>query len=155
MILVIGHALAKPDTLQAMLAISVEHVLRSRAEPGCISHEVTTDAQQPLRLTFVERWSDMGALQALLPRGCVARLRQGAGGHGRRHAGDPRLRVAGDRPVGGPREGLIFTSRLRPSRACPLCEQLSKIALDRMENAGIPCASSARAPVLPSSPSED
>ncbi|CAA2107279.1 putative quinol monooxygenase [Variovorax paradoxus] len=64
MILVIGHALAKPDTLQAMLAISVEHVLRSRAEPGCISHEVTTDAQQPLRLTFVERWSDMGALQA-------------------------------------------------------------------------------------------
>ncbi|SEJ51817.1 Quinol monooxygenase YgiN [Variovorax sp. OK605] len=63
MILVIGHALAKPDTLQAMLAISVEHVLRSRAEPGCISHEVSTDAQQPLRLTFVERWSDMAALQ--------------------------------------------------------------------------------------------
>lgn len=63
MILVIGHALAKPDTLQAMLAISVEHVLRSRAEPGCISHEVTTDVQQPLRLTFVERWSDMAALQ--------------------------------------------------------------------------------------------
>jgi quinol monooxygenase YgiN len=36
MILVIGHALAKPDTLQAMLAISTEHVLRSRTEPGCI-----------------------------------------------------------------------------------------------------------------------
>ncbi|WP_418119835.1 putative quinol monooxygenase [Variovorax sp. 350MFTsu5.1] len=64
MILVIGHALAKPDTLQAMLAISTEHVLRSRSEPGCISHEVSTDAQEPLRLTFVERWSDMGALQA-------------------------------------------------------------------------------------------
>ena len=64
MILVIGHALAKPDTLQAMLSISVEHVLRSRAEPGCISHEVSTDAQDPLRLTFVERWSDMPALQA-------------------------------------------------------------------------------------------
>ncbi|KQX39754.1 putative quinol monooxygenase [Variovorax sp. Root434] len=63
MILVIGHALAKPDTLQAMLAISTEHVLRSRAEPGCISHEVATDAQEPLRLTFVERWSDMAALQ--------------------------------------------------------------------------------------------
>ena len=64
MILVIGHALAKPDTLQAMLAISTEHVQRSRAEPGCISHEVTTDALLPLRLTFVERWSDMAALQA-------------------------------------------------------------------------------------------
>ncbi|MCY1511066.1 Antibiotic biosynthesis monooxygenase [compost metagenome] len=64
MILVIGHALAKADTLQAMLAISVEHVLRSRGEPGCISHDVTTDVQDPLRLTFVERWSDMAALQA-------------------------------------------------------------------------------------------
>lgn len=64
MILVIGHALAKPDTLQAMLAISTEHVLRSRAEPGCISHEVSADVQEPLRLTFVERWSDMDALQA-------------------------------------------------------------------------------------------
>jgi quinol monooxygenase YgiN len=64
MILVIGHALAKPDTLQAMLAISTEHVLRSRAEPGCISHEVSSDALLPLRLTFVERWSDMAALQA-------------------------------------------------------------------------------------------
>ena len=64
MIVVIGHATAKPDTLQAMLAISVEHVLRSRAEPGCISHEVTTDVQEPLRLTFVERWADMAALQA-------------------------------------------------------------------------------------------
>ena len=64
MILVIGHALAKPDTLQAMLAISTEHVLRSRAEPGWISHEVSTDVQEPLPLTFVERWSDMDALQA-------------------------------------------------------------------------------------------
>ena len=64
MILVIGHALAKADTLQAMLAISVEHVLRSRAEPGCISHDVTTDVQDPLQLTFVERWSDIAALQA-------------------------------------------------------------------------------------------
>lgn len=64
MILVIGHAMAKAETLQAMLAISVEHVLRSRTEPGCISHEVTTNVQQPLRLTFVERWSDMAALKA-------------------------------------------------------------------------------------------
>ena len=64
MILVIGQALAKPDTLQAMLSNSVEHVERSRAEPGCISHEVSTDAQVPLQLTFVERWSDMDALRA-------------------------------------------------------------------------------------------
>jgi quinol monooxygenase YgiN len=64
MILVIGHAVAKAETLQAMLAISTEHVLRSRSEPGCISHEVSVDVEQPLRLTFVERWSDMAALKA-------------------------------------------------------------------------------------------
>ena len=63
MILVIGHALAKADTKDEMLRLSVEHVLRSRAEPGCISHEVSVDVQQPLRLTFVERWADIAALQ--------------------------------------------------------------------------------------------
>jgi quinol monooxygenase YgiN len=33
-------------------------------EPGCLSHEVSRDVQQPLRFVFVERWSDMAALQA-------------------------------------------------------------------------------------------
>lgn len=64
MILVIGHATARPDTADDMLRLSIEHVLRSRAEPGCISHEVSRDALQALRLTFVERWADMAALQA-------------------------------------------------------------------------------------------
>lgn len=63
MILVIGHATARADTVDEMLRLSVEHVLRSRAEPGCISHEVSRDAGNPLRLTFVERWADMAALQ--------------------------------------------------------------------------------------------
>lgn len=63
MILVIGHATARADTVDEMLRLSIEHVLRSRAEPGCISHEVSRDAQNPLRLTFVERWADMAALQ--------------------------------------------------------------------------------------------
>src|ERR1700741_5213365 len=63
MILVIGHATARADTVDEMLRLSIEHVLRSRAEPGCISHEVSRDAQNPLRLTFVEPWADMAALQ--------------------------------------------------------------------------------------------
>jgi len=63
MILVIGHVTARGDTIDELLRISIEHVLRSRAEPGCISHEVCRDAQNPLRLTFVERWADMAALQ--------------------------------------------------------------------------------------------
>jgi len=62
MILVIGHVTARSDTIDELLRISVEHVLRSRSEPGCLSHEVSRDAQNPLRLTFVERWADMPAL---------------------------------------------------------------------------------------------
>lgn len=63
MIIVTGHAIAREDTDEAMQRLSVEHVLRSRAEPGCISHEVTRDVQQPRRFVFVERWTDMAALQ--------------------------------------------------------------------------------------------
>jgi len=64
MIIVTGHVIARPDTQEAVEQLAVEHVLRSRAEPGCMSHEVSRDVQQPLRFVFVERWNDMAALQA-------------------------------------------------------------------------------------------
>lgn len=64
MIIVTGHAVARQDTEDAVERLAVEHVLRSRAEPGCVSHEVSRDVLQPLRFVFVERWSDMAALQA-------------------------------------------------------------------------------------------
>lgn len=64
MIIVTGHVIARKDTEAAVEQLAVEHVLRSRAEPGCISHEVSRDVQQPLRFVFVERWSDLAALQA-------------------------------------------------------------------------------------------
>nr|WP_295767967.1 putative quinol monooxygenase [Rhodoferax sp.] len=63
MILVTGSATARADAEEEMQKISVEHVLRSRTEPGCISHEVSRDVQEPRRFVFVERWSDMAALQ--------------------------------------------------------------------------------------------
>lgn len=64
MIIVTGHVIARNDTEEAVERLAVEHVLRSRTEPGCISHDVSRDVQQPLRFVFVERWSDMAALQA-------------------------------------------------------------------------------------------
>lgn len=64
MIIVTGHVIARPDTQEAVEQLAVEHVLRSRAEPGCMSHEVSRDVQQPLRFVFVERWENMAALQA-------------------------------------------------------------------------------------------
>ena len=64
MIIVTGHAIAREGADEAMQKLAVEHVLRSRTEPGCVSHEVSRDVQQPDRFLFVERWQDMAALQA-------------------------------------------------------------------------------------------
>ena len=47
-----------------MRRLSLEHVRRSRAEPGCVEHGVYVDAENPLRLHFFERWADAAALKA-------------------------------------------------------------------------------------------
>lgn len=38
------------------------HVARSRKEPGCLTHDVYRDPENPQRLIFVEQWSDQAAL---------------------------------------------------------------------------------------------
>jgi quinol monooxygenase YgiN len=63
MIIVTGAVIARPETFEALLEASLAHVHRSRLEPGCISHEVLIDAENPMRLTFLERWTDFEALQ--------------------------------------------------------------------------------------------
>jgi quinol monooxygenase YgiN len=64
MIIVTGSILAGPDSLDDLLALSLEHVRRSRAEPGCVSHAVHRDAENPLRLVFLEEWADRASLAA-------------------------------------------------------------------------------------------
>lgn len=64
MIIVTGSIQARVDTFDEVRRLSVEHVSRSRAEPGCIEHGVTIDANDGLRLVFFERWADMDALLA-------------------------------------------------------------------------------------------
>jgi len=64
MIIVLGHVDASADTIDAAVAVSLEHVRRSRQEPGCMSHSVHRDVENPLRLVFVERWTDRDALNA-------------------------------------------------------------------------------------------
>ena len=63
MILVLGHVTARPEHFDEVLRLSQQHVERSRAEPGCVAHAVHRDAENPLRLVFVEKWRDMAALQ--------------------------------------------------------------------------------------------
>jgi quinol monooxygenase YgiN len=66
MIIVTGTLHARPDTLAEVLALSRDHVARSRAEPGCLEHGVAIDADDPMRLVFFERWVDRDAIGAHL-----------------------------------------------------------------------------------------
>jgi len=64
MILVTGSVVAKEGCLAEAIALSLEHVRRSRLEGGCLSHAVHQDVENPQRLVFVEEWADQAALGA-------------------------------------------------------------------------------------------
>ncbi|MGC2812981.1 MAG: putative quinol monooxygenase [Bradyrhizobium sp.] len=64
MILVTGSVTAREESVNEVRQLSLEHVHRSRNEPGCISHAVHIDCENPLRLVFVEQWADRAALLA-------------------------------------------------------------------------------------------
>lgn len=64
MIVVTGVLVARPETLKALVDLCVDHARRSRAEPGCISHRVHADCEEPLRLFFHEVWADRASLAA-------------------------------------------------------------------------------------------
>ena len=64
MIVVTGSVTAREDSFDEVFKLSLEHVRRSRAEPGCISHAVHIDGENPTRLVFFEQWADRAALLA-------------------------------------------------------------------------------------------
>ena len=64
MIVVTGSVTAREDSFREVRRLSLEHVHRSRGEPGCISHAVHVDCEDPLRLVFIEQWADRAALLA-------------------------------------------------------------------------------------------
>ena len=64
MIVVTGSVTVRPETFEEARRLSLEHVHRSRREPGCISHAVHIDCEDPLRLVFFEQWADRAALPA-------------------------------------------------------------------------------------------
>src|SRR3954464_2003901 len=62
MIVVTGSVTARADSFDEVRQLSLAHVRRSRQEPGCISHAVHIDCENPLRLVFFEQWADRAAL---------------------------------------------------------------------------------------------
>ena len=63
MIIVTGSVQARPDRLDEVLRRSLDHVHRSRAEPGCLLHSVHQDVEDPNRVVFLEHWADLDALR--------------------------------------------------------------------------------------------
>jgi quinol monooxygenase YgiN len=63
MIIVTGYAIASAENVEEMLRLSLDHVHRSRREPGCIEHGVYLDAENPLKLHFYEEWADEAAIR--------------------------------------------------------------------------------------------
>jgi len=64
MLIVTGSVEARPDTIDRILELGLEHVRRSRQEPGCLLHSIHRDVENPLRVVFIEQWEDPAALQA-------------------------------------------------------------------------------------------
>jgi len=64
MIVVTGSVTARQDSFDEARRLALEHVHRSRGEPGCISHSVQVDCENPLRLVFIEQWADRAVLAA-------------------------------------------------------------------------------------------
>lgn len=68
MLIVTGSVTARPDSFEALRRAALDHVMRSRTEPGCLTHSVHIDAEQPLRLFFYEEWADRAALDVHFAR---------------------------------------------------------------------------------------
>jgi VCBS repeat-containing protein len=66
MIVVTGSVTAKPDTFDEVRRLSLEHVHRSRTEPGCLLHSVHQNVEDPNVVVFVEHWEDGDALTAAI-----------------------------------------------------------------------------------------
>jgi quinol monooxygenase YgiN len=64
MIVVTGSVTAREDSFHEARRLSLEHVNRSRKEQGCIARAVHIDCEDPLRLVFIEQWTNRAALAA-------------------------------------------------------------------------------------------
>jgi quinol monooxygenase YgiN len=63
--IIITASFAVPSAQRAdIIALCSEHSARSRAEPGCISHHIHADCEDPDRLFFHEEWQDEAAVTA-------------------------------------------------------------------------------------------
>jgi quinol monooxygenase YgiN len=63
-IIVVGRVTVSPEGIDRALEVSLDHVHRSRTEPGCLLHSVQRDVEDPNTLVFLEQWESDAALSA-------------------------------------------------------------------------------------------
>ncbi|MEL7311533.1 MAG: putative quinol monooxygenase [Pseudomonadota bacterium] len=64
MIVVWGSVETSHENRDALLEVCLQHVRRSRMEPGCIEHGAYVDSENDDRIAFFERWESADALKA-------------------------------------------------------------------------------------------
>lgn len=64
MIIITGDIRLKAEHRESGIRICHEHSVRSRKEPGCISHDCSVDIEDTNLVRFIEHWADMDAVQA-------------------------------------------------------------------------------------------
>jgi quinol monooxygenase YgiN len=64
MIVISGCIICKPGTFDEAFELSLAHTQRARAVPGCLMHAVHVDAENGLRLVFLEHWADRPSVLA-------------------------------------------------------------------------------------------
>jgi quinol monooxygenase YgiN len=62
LIIITGSITATPENFEELRTQSLAHVRRSRTEDGCEHHSVHVDAENAMRLVFLERWRDRAAV---------------------------------------------------------------------------------------------
>ncbi len=61
--IIISASFTVPTERRAeIIALCAEHSARSRAEPGCLSHHIHADCENPNRLFYYEEWRDEAAV---------------------------------------------------------------------------------------------
>jgi quinol monooxygenase YgiN len=61
---VTGYLRCAPDEIDMVREALAEHIRLTRAEPGCLSFEITQDADDPCRWNLDETFIDMPAFEA-------------------------------------------------------------------------------------------
>jgi len=64
MIIVMATMVVKPEKKGALIPFTLELILKTRDEKGCISYELLDSTENDCRKIFVERWETMEALNA-------------------------------------------------------------------------------------------